>query len=321
MSTVVVPGSQPGSGTLASPAHITLDLLDEPTLLFGGNYPHTNPKTGLADAGPADLASANHPAHIVLGLVGTGSTREKAAEWIDTCAGPIAGDSKKTRQVPDFPGFSAHSPFQSQFEVSDSPLGLITSTEVQNVISCRDYTQGFHQAMRLLTSKLQLLYEGVPAAHVILCALPNEIVEYCLAAGQSLRTESGSAKTDRLFSRLLKIESQTGQHVLAKLFDEEEPNRDFVGRNLRRALKAASGTMKSGKPIQIAREDSLFSGLSQHPAIKAWNFCTAMYYKAGALPWRLEGLDPETCFVGISFYRHLTEESFEMHTRFLDQRS
>jgi len=41
----------------------------------------------------------------------------------------------------------------------------------------------------------------------------------------------------------------------------------------------------------------------------------ALYYKAGgALPWKAEGLNPETCFIGISFYRHLLEESFEMHT-------
>jgi hypothetical protein len=73
--------------------------------------------------------------------------------------------------------------------------------------------------------------------------------------------------------------------------------------------------MKWQRPIQIGLETGLFSERSQHPATKAWNLCVALYYKAGgALPWKAEALNPETCFIGISFYRHLLEDSFEMHT-------
>jgi hypothetical protein len=73
--------------------------------------------------------------------------------------------------------------------------------------------------------------------------------------------------------------------------------------------------MKFQRPIQIGLETSLFSEKAQPLATKAWNFCVALYYKAGgAFPWKVEGLNPETCFIGISFYRHLLEDSFEMHT-------
>jgi hypothetical protein len=48
----------------------------------------------------------------------------------------------------------------------------------------------------------------------------------------------------------------------------------------------------------------------QDEATRAWNFHTALYYKAGGLPWKLKQ-DPsklQTCFVGIGFYRTLDKE-------------
>jgi hypothetical protein len=45
----------------------------------------------------------------------------------------------------------------------------------------------------------------------------------------------------------------------------------------------------------------------QDPATRAWNFHTALYYKAGGAPWRLirDEADLTCCFVGVSFYKTL----------------
>jgi argonaute-like protein implicated in RNA metabolism and viral defense len=45
----------------------------------------------------------------------------------------------------------------------------------------------------------------------------------------------------------------------------------------------------------------------QDEATRAWNLHTALYYKAGGVPWRLlrSSTDLATCFVGISFYKSL----------------
>jgi hypothetical protein len=45
----------------------------------------------------------------------------------------------------------------------------------------------------------------------------------------------------------------------------------------------------------------------QDEATRAWNIHTALYYKAGGIPWRLlrDAAELTTCFVGISFYRSL----------------
>ena len=77
--------------------------------------------------------------------------------------------------------------------------------------------------------------------------------------------------------------------------------------NFRRALKAR--TMPFAKPLQLVRQVSLdetkVAG-QQDDATKAWNFCTALYYKSGpTIPWKLDkdNARASSCAVGISFYR------------------
>ena len=81
---------------------------------------------------------------------------------------------------------------------------------------------------------------------------------------------------------------------------------DNIETNFRRALKAKA--MHFGKPLQLMKELSLDSNpkTQQDDATKAWNFCTALYYKASqTVPWKLTTNTnrPSICFVGIGFYR------------------
>ena len=78
--------------------------------------------------------------------------------------------------------------------------------------------------------------------------------------------------------------------------------------------------MRLNIPIQMVRpgtyggqrnrrnkEISRLNRTLQDEATRAWNFHTALYYKAGGLLWRLTRNPSElsSCFVGISFYREL----------------
>jgi hypothetical protein len=78
--------------------------------------------------------------------------------------------------------------------------------------------------------------------------------------------------------------------------------------------------MELRKPIQVIRPTTYGAksprtkqgrrrkprGL-QDEATRAWNFYTALYYKAGGVPWRLvrDSSEPMACFVGVSFYQNL----------------
>jgi hypothetical protein len=281
-------------------------------LLFGNNFGDISPKRGLSTAGPAGLGSNLHPARIRVGLVGTGSMQEKAKDFLDHCKTRISGSEDNPRQTPEFPGINQESVFKTELEPVESYLGRITTADLQNVVGNSNHAEGFRNAVEMLNGKVQLLCESDSPPDVILCALPSELADYCMEAGKTL--SAFPSPKDKLLSRMVNIEKKSGQrHLLHDLFQQQAPPSDFVGRNLRRALKAVS--MKWQRPIQIGLETGLFSDRSQHPATKAWNLCVALYYKAGgALPWKAEALNPETCFIGISFYRHILEESFEMHT-------
>ena len=61
--------------------------------------------------------------------------------------------------------------------------------------------------------------------------------------------------------------------------------------------------MEYNIPIQILRDRiAKPSSEMQDEASIAWNFYTALYYKAGGIPWSLKKeTNNITCFAGISF--------------------
>ena len=101
--------------------------------------------------------------------------------------------------------------------------------------------------------------------------------------------------------KAISTEERAGEETLE---DKEESYEEL---NFRRALKAKA--MPLGKPLQLVRQVSLDEKKTagqQDDATKAWNFCTALYYKSGpTIPWKLEqdNTRATTCAVGISFYR------------------
>ena len=112
------------------------------------------------------------------------------------------------------------------------------------------------------------------------------------------------------FENKIVIEVAIEEELEERIDVEEKPELEI---NFRRALKAK--TMFLGKPLQLIREYSLTNPKrGQDEATKAWNFCTALYYKAiRTVPWKLKrdiNL-PMVCYVGISFYRSRDKKSIQ----------
>ncbi len=73
--------------------------------------------------------------------------------------------------------------------------------------------------------------------------------------------------------------------------------------------------MPAGLPTQMVWQSTLGDAAqNQDPATLAWNFFTALYYKAGRIPWQLQTVPPNTCFVGISFYKQAPVPGAPLHT-------
>ncbi len=155
---------------------------------------------------------------------------------------------------------------------------------------------------------------------MILCCIPQEVIDYCTVRV----TRAGEVKRIKI-SKPERLAERTARNGQLLLFSEMNTtpgteDEEWGHQNLRRGLKAEA--MQFGIPTQLVWPrtlrliDSASSSerQSQDIATRAWNFTTALYYKAGGTPWRLAQIEPDVCFVGVSFYKDLLETNPRMRT-------
>jgi hypothetical protein len=298
----------------AASSAFALILLDEPHLQFGVDQTDFVPKRGLTLYGPSDLGTPLHHDHVRVGLVGTGTMVAQAQEWLERCADPIAGKTGKLRQAPHFPGFNPDIAFRSEFTVHPSWRQIVTQTELSPIFDTgQSQVVRFQRAVDLFANKVQLIADRDDAPDVIICALSQEIVDTV----RSIGPRDGASQRLTPLERTLQKAVQSGQLTFLdndKLFGESKKRETrLVYRNFRRAIKARVMSWKV--PVQLAQPRLFEGGTSaQDAASRAWNFCVGMYFKAGGIPWRMVEVEQGTCFVGVSFYHHVTEVSHVVHS-------
>lgn len=81
-------------------------VIAEPTLSFGGNHEHVDPKTGLALYGPYCSPGLTRPAlsSMIVGAVGPPAMIADAVAWLDACKGVITNTGEQPYLYPHFPG-------------------------------------------------------------------------------------------------------------------------------------------------------------------------------------------------------------------------
>ncbi|MCF6733687.1 hypothetical protein [Blastococcus sp. KM273129] len=265
-----------------------LTYLPEPDLEFFGGARHLDPRHGITDYGPAD-ADQQHIRTIRVGVVGSEANIDGLRRWLDRCRQPLAAkDSRLTRFYLPFPGFDTTTGFRSTL-VFDSRLerpirerSLRRLTEQPPEVATRD-------AVDLYLDELTTLDEE-PGCDVVLIARPDHLPERAAAPVDERRP-----------------------------WRKTQPTRP---QDFRALLKAEA--MRFSRPLQVIRRgtwDATFKDpdadgerRQQDEATRAWNLHTALYYKAGGVPWRLPR-DPSaltSCYVGVSFYR--TNDRATLHT-------
>jgi hypothetical protein len=271
---------------------IDLHYLPEPKLQFGQFFEHEDSKTGLAEFGPfGKNVQGLHPSEIKLAFVGTGETIAGAQDWVRDCGAPIESENTKViKAIPspadsptlweedaseddgfvrvykilnrDFPGFSSASQFNCQFQMNPRWDRLLRPADIDPLLKIPDKKTRIDELVKLFDDQIRTLAQTPPAPTVILVALTPEIEEQAEAVRIS------------------------GNFFM----------------NFRRALKARA--MKWGIPTQLIQRSTVLGKRSelQEKATRAWNFCTALYYKADGVPWRPTTLPSDVCYVGIDFY-------------------
>ena len=279
----------------------TVRVLDEPELEFANGGLHQEPKVGLAEAGPYSLRYGNDfPSSVRIGFVGTPEMIEAGREWFERCQRGIFSDKANRRRHPDFPPFQEA--FRTPLEMQDRWTVELGQKDLVSVLTHSPHLR-FKEMVSLYEDGLSILAGREFGPNLIVCSMSDDLLEQF-----STQDQVGTGTRRRRRPRL----SSGNALQQLSLFGDTEMFEPGVGdpllhRNFRRSLKAKA--MDYSVPIQLAhnrlfvdREDG------DDPATKAWDICSAIFYKAGGIPWRLSGIAPHVCFVGVSFH-HLRTES------------
>ncbi len=272
---------------------IDIDLLQEPKLQFGEYFEYEDAKAGLAEFGPfGKNLPGLHKSEIKIGIIGTGETITLTQDWIERCSLPIESQNikvvktgspfdetslfKNDRELDppeiirmnkilnrDFVGFNPDSSFKSCFVQNPRWVRRLDPRELKEILDKQDKKERILKLVDLIEEKLASITQNSPAPDVVIVAVTTEI---------------------------------------EKLADTVRVSGNFY-LDLRNAIKARVMQQRNAIPVQLIRATTLQEKRDlQEIATRAWNFCTAQYYKAQGVPWRPVSLDTDTCYIGISFY-------------------
>jgi len=234
---------------------------------------------GISAYGVFDKSASVRREQINVGGVGTGQCLEGLSCWLELCRHVIDApdDKRQTGLFPSFCGFNRFSGFAAEFVYETELARQLKASELDQILAISSFQERVAAAVALYYDHVKFLIQNRPV-DVVVCVIPQ-----------------------RLYEKIAYEERAPGDETIESSVDVSSSEINF-----RRALKARA--MHLGKPLQLTRANSLESnkrGL-QDDATKAWNFCTALYYKAGpTVPWKLatDHGKPTTCAVGIAFYR------------------
>ena len=263
-------------------------VLDEPQLEFGGGSRHIDPRSGITNYGPADAADTKVRT-IRAAIVGTQEAIEGVRGWLDRCREPIAAKlSHLSHYYVPFPGFDTSVGYRSTIVINSRLERRINRRALNEIVGLKP-AEAIQRAVDLYDAELAALDEEPQCDVVIVC------------------------KPEALPERGEPIE------------DPERPWKESkpapLGFDFHELLKARS--LRTTRPIQIVKretwdltykpEDRDDRRPQQDEATKAWNLHTALYYKAGGVPWRMtrDNKDLTNCFVGVSFYRSIDGQSLQ----------
>jgi hypothetical protein len=267
---------------------VKLQIIEEPRLAFHQNKMHVDIRAGLSAFGAFDKGSAGVPIPIRLGVIGTTATVDGVRDWLEQCKNGVAsGEEKLTTLRPSFPGMTEQV-FGTSLELSDTATRTITRHELTAALGksepLRHLTETFMQHARDLAGKSGL--------HVMVVAPPPEV----FALGDAPQASVSDPPIDEL--------QEPAPEQLA-------PSPSTL--NFHDLFKAQAIDLQL--PCQVLRPDTYGSSAAgrtrgrrlQDKATTAWNFHTALYYKAGGVPWRLarQPSTLTTCYVGVSFFKSL----------------
>jgi len=282
---------------------LTTGFIDEADveLEFAGGRRHVDIRFGILNHGVLDRDERTNAREIRIGVIATPDLIDAFLGWLEQCGeGVDAKETNKPNLFPRFPGFGQDSPFNASWLCDSRAQRCLCDNDIRRLSRLKSGGQVVEQAVRLYVGEMDYLVNET-GAEVVFCVVPDGLSEELdRAAELTLSTGHHSDEQDRTqgfrhdFHDCLKARTM-GLHTPIQVV---LPSTFGAGTRGKATKKKRPG--RRSKPRQM-----------QDPATRAWNFFTAMYYKAGCVPWRLprDATDYATCYVGVSFYRSLDEKT------------
>jgi len=268
---------------------LKLSFVHEPELQFCDG-PHVDIRAGITQYGTLDR-DVRRTSALRVGLVATPQTQGPLREWLERCsAGLVSTESRLVDLRPNFPGMT-EATFGSRFELNENNVRCPTKRELETALA----------GPRPM----------------------KKLVEMFLAHARDLATRGGLdvliiAPSVEIFDlgdpRPLGVPPPPAD--LQPLDDGADPDPNY--RHCFHDLFKAQA-LRFRVPCQLIRPDTYGGGKTrrslrkrrlQDEATRAWNFFSALYYKGGAIPWRLvrDQSALTSCYVGVSFFKTIDKQ-------------
>ncbi|RVU04665.1 hypothetical protein EOE18_10930 [Novosphingobium umbonatum] len=250
-----------------------LTTLAEPLLEFGTGT-HICPRTGIEHMGVYDKRDELRRTELRIGVVGRGEGIDLLDEWLEKCRDGVErkAESQLLNLFRGFGGVNQSYGFLTRLINSPQYTRTLKKSDITGIVKLSSRASRVERAVELYYEQIRFLAEN-RSVDVIVCVMPNEMFDSITTAA-----------------------------------NDDEKDESELEHNFRRTLKAKC--MHLGTPLQLVREKTIlitkFAGDQQDPATKAWNFCTALYYKGNrTIPWRLveDTAKLRSCYIGIGFYK------------------
>jgi hypothetical protein len=278
--------------------------LPEPTLLFNHGQSVEDSRDGLSLFGPFDPAQTYS---VRYGVIGTKEGIGRFLEWVERIQHPVI-DKKPTRLRPPFPGFEV------AFGIPFSPKPFLTmeflDADLNQHVYIGDRFKRTYETAGFFTDRISEAHrteEDRPELWFIVA--PENVYKYrrpAQSVEKEYRIEAADTMKPAEAHKLTKQPALFGEWNTAAVPYQYDP--DF-----RNQIKG--GLLSDRILTQVVRESTLAHRDFLNKAGKltrqldklqseiAWNLSSAIYYKVGGKPWKLNGVRKGVCYVGLAYKR------------------
>ena len=276
-----------------------LDWYPEPRLLFGHGQALEDPKDGLSLFGPLDRQQTFG---VRVGVIGRRKGIDRYRRWSESIRLPIIPpEDARGRFV--YPGFeaiygidwSAEPVVAVEVPGSDFDTLKITDSHKRVYDTVSTYADRIARVER----------EDDRRVDVWFVVVPEEVHQLCRP--QSRVSKKDGVTPDVVLSSKMAKRVRQGEPALFDVLNEAAVPHNYE-LDFHNQLKAR--LLQDRVAIQIIREKrfALTQGeltadrdITRFRAEIAWNVTNAAYYKAGARPWKVDGVRDGVCYVGLVF--------------------